>query len=153
VHGANRLASNSLLEGLVYGARAAQNMREHLQSSHPRRVANAKGAATNSNGQPAETEKLLKKVQSLMWQNVGVVREGKNLRQVVAELSALQPPAGSDRRTSEAANILQAGLLIARSALAREESRGAHYRLDYPLKNEARFHNHSVVSGEKIRFE
>jgi len=153
VHGANRLASNSLLEGLVYGARAAENMREHLRSSHKRPLANAKGVAANSNGQPAETEKFIKKVQSLMWQHVGVVREGKNLRQVVAELSALQVPAGGDRRSREAANILQAGLLIARSALAREESRGAHYRLDYPLKNEAKFHKHSVVSGEKIRFE
>ncbi len=153
VHGANRLASNSLLEGLVYGARAAQNMREHLQSIHKGAVGSAKGAAANSNGQPAETEKFITKVQSLMWQNVGVVREGKNLRQVVAELSAMSAPAGGDRRSREAANILQAGLLIARSALAREESRGAHYRLDYPLKNEAKFHKHSVVSGEKIRFE
>ena len=154
VHGANRLASNSLLEGLVYGARAAQNMREHLRLKHKNGpVASAKGAAANSNGQPAEIEKFIKKVQSLMWQNVGVVREGQNLRQVVAELSALQSPVGGDRRACEAANILQAALLIARSALAREESRGAHYRLDYPLKNEARFHKHSVVSGEKIRFE
>jgi L-aspartate oxidase len=153
VHGANRLASNSLLEGLVYGARAAQKMREHLQVSRRSRTPNSRGETPSSNGQPAETEKFIKKVQSLMWQNVGVVREGKNLRQVVAELSALQPPAGSDRRTSEAANILQAGLLIARSALAREESRGAQYRLDFPLKNDARFHKHSVVSGEKIRFD
>ncbi len=152
VHGANRLASNSLLEGLVYGARAAHHMREQLQPGL-KAPASAKGATAGSNGQPAETEKLIRKVQSLMWQYVGVVREGKGLRQVVSELNALQPPAGGDRRSCEAANILQAGLLIARSALAREESRGAHYRLDYPLKNEAKFHKHSVVSGEKIRFE
>jgi len=151
VHGANRLASNSLLEGLVYGARAAQTMHEQVQTYHIHR--STKNQAANSNGQPAETEKFIKNVQSLMWQNVGVVREGKNLRQVVAELSALHAPAGGDRRACEAANILQSGLLIARSALAREESRGAHYRLDFPLKNEARFHRHSVVSGEKIRFE
>ncbi len=154
VHGANRLASNSLLEGLVYGARAAQNMREHFHATHRKGpAASAKGAPANSNGLPAETEQFIRKVQSLMWQNVGVVREGKNLRQVVADLSDLKPPAGGDRRSCEATNILQAGLLIARSALAREESRGAHYRLDYPLKNEARFHKHSVASGEKIRFE
>ena len=153
VHGANRLASNSLLEGLVYGARAAQNMRERFQSGHNAPVASAKGSSEASNGQPAETEKFIQKVQSLMWQYVGVVRDGKGLRQVVAALSALPAPQGGDRRSHEAANILQAGLLIARSALAREESRGAHYRLDYPLKNEARFHKHSVVSGEKIRFE
>ncbi len=153
VHGANRLASNSLLEGLVYGARAAQNMREHFRASQRSQVANAKSAVANSNGQPGETETFIKKVQSLMWQNVGIVREGKNLRQAVAELSAMRAPAGGDRRTCEAANILQAALLIARSALAREESRGAHYRLDFPLKNEAKFRKHSVVSGEKIRFE
>ncbi len=153
VHGANRLASNSLLEGLVYGARVAQNMREHFRASQRSQVANAKSAVANSNGQPGETETFIKKVQSLMWQNVGIVREGKNLRQAVAELSAMRAPAGGDRRTCEAANILQAALLIARSALAREESRGAHYRLDFPLKNEAKFHKHSVVSGEKIRFE
>ncbi len=153
VHGANRLASNSLLEGLVYGARAAQNMREHFRASRRSQVANAKSAVANSNGQPGETETFIKKVQSLMWQNVGIVREGKNLRQAVAELSAMRAPAGGDRRTCEAANILQAALLIARSALAREESRGAHYRLDFPLKNEAKFRKHSVVSGEKIRFE
>jgi len=156
VHGANRLASNSLLEGLVYGARAAQNMREHLRSKHRNRpVASPPQRAANSNGQPAETERFINKVQSLMWQYVGVVRDGKGLRQVVSELSALQehPPEGGDRRAHEAANILESGLLIARSALAREESRGAHYRLDYPLKNEAKFHKHSVVSGEKIRFE
>jgi len=58
-----------------------------------------------------------------------------------------------DRRSHEAANILQAGLLIARSALAREESRGAHYRLDFPLKNDAKFCKHSVVCGEAVSFE
>src|SRR5271165_3764821 len=156
VHGANRLASNSLLEGLVYGARAAQNMREHLRSKHKNGpLASARQQAANGNGQPTETETFINKVRSLMWQYVGVVRDGKGLRQVVSELSALREhlPAGGDRRSHEAANILDSGLLIARSALAREESRGAHYRLDYPLKNETKFHKHSVMSGEKIRFE
>ena len=156
MHGANRLASNSLLEGLVYGARAAQDMREHLQSPHHHAAsAAAKNTAAPSNGQAAQVEGFIKKVQALMWQYVGVVRDGKGLRQVVSELSELQKqqPTSGDRRSHEAANILQAGLLIARSALAREESRGAHYRLDFPLKNDAKFHKHSVVSGDKIRFE
>ena len=153
VHGANRLASNSLLEGLVYGARAAQQIREQRRAGHSAAVAGGKPLSGNSNGQPAATEAFIKKVQTLMWQNVGVVRDGKSLRQMIAELSAMNPPQGADRRTYEAANILQTGLLIARSALAREESRGAQYRVDYPLKNETRFHKHSVVSGEKIRFE
>jgi L-aspartate oxidase len=156
VHGANRLASNSLLEGLVYGARAAQNMREHLRPRHEHSaVASAESTASSANGQPTQVEAFIKQVQALMWQYVGVVRDGKGLRQVVSELSELQKqqPASGDRRSHEAANILQAGLLIARSALAREESRGAHYRLDFPLKNDAKFHKHSVVCGEKIGFQ
>jgi L-aspartate oxidase len=156
VHGANRLASNSLLEGLVYGARAAEDMRDQLRSPvQHASVAAATGATANTNGQSGEVEQLIKKVQSLMWQRVGVVRDGKALQQVVPELKALQEclPASGDRRALEAANILQTGLLIARSALAREESRGAHYRLDHPLKNDVKYHKHSVISGDQIRFQ
>jgi len=127
VHGANRLASNSLLEGLVYGARAAQNMREQLHSANKHGA--VASAAAGNHGQSAETEKFIKKVQSLMWQHVGVVRDGKALQQVVPALRAMQSqaPQAGDRRSHEAVNIVEAGLLIARSALAREESRGAHY--------------------------
>lgn len=156
VHGANRLASNSLLEGLVYGARAAKDMREHLKAGmkHPR-APRSQPAATSRNGQTSDAEKFIQKVQTLMWECVGIVRDGRALQRVVSELCALQAqtPCLGDRRSREAANILQAGLLIARSALAREESRGAHYRLDCPLKNDARYRKHSVLSGENIRFE
>ena len=153
VHGANRLASNSLLEGLVYGARAAQSMRERLgtRAGH-RAAASALVPVVSGNGQGAEVEKFIKKVQAMMWDRVGIVRERKVLQQAVEELRALQPSSGGDRRSLEAANILAAGLLIARSALARVESRGAHYRLDCPLKDDVKFRKHSVISGENIRF-
>lgn len=156
VHGANRLASNSLLEGLVYGARAARSMSETLAASSQARSNSAAPTATqSSNGNALEAEAFIQKVQTLMWQHVGVVREGKSLRAVITELEALQQhaPKPESRRSREAANIVQTGLLIARSALAREESRGAHYRMDCPLKNDAKFRKHSIVSGEKIRFE
>jgi len=156
VHGANRLASNSLLEGLVYGARAAHSMRE-IPGSPAKRATNAAPQVTpaSGNGRAPEVEKLIQKVQALMWERVGVVRDGKALQQVVPELRALQAQALplNDRRSHEAANILQAGLLIARAALAREESRGAHYRLDHPLKNDVKYHKHSVISGDDIRFQ
>jgi len=156
VHGANRLASNSLLEGLVYGARAAQDMREQLRAESKRTAgASPQVAGASGNGQAGDVEKFIQKVQSLMWEHVGVVRDGKALQQVVLELRVLQERAPSlgDRRSNEAVNILQAGLLIARSALAREESRGAHYRLDHPLKNDVKYRKHSVVTGDNIRFE
>ncbi len=156
VHGANRLASNSLLEGLVFGARAARNMRQNMPAlSKQSQTRTAPPLPANRNGNAAEVEALIRNVQSRMWQDVGVVRDGKALRQVVADLTVMQQqlPGSGGRRSQEAANILQTGLLIARSALAREESRGAHYRLDYPLKNDAKFRKHSIVTGQNIRFE
>ncbi len=154
VHGANRLASNSLLEGLVYGARAARSMRNEVRSAETPTRATTKRAPHN-NGSSADTEMFIQKVQAMMWRHVAVVRDGKALKQVVNDLEALrtQLPKSGDRRSHEAANILQTGLLIARSALAREESRGAHYRLDFPLKNDRKFNKHSVVKGEAISFE
>jgi L-aspartate oxidase len=154
VHGANRLASNSLLEGLVYGTRAARAMHSEMLSPQASMKVPSKSTAP-PNGSTADTEKLIQKVQSIMWQNVAVVRDGKTLRQALSELTALQAsaPTATDRRAHEAHNILQTAMLIARSALAREESRGAHYRLDYPLKNDLKFSKHSVVRADSISFE
>jgi L-aspartate oxidase len=153
VHGANRLASNSLLEGLVYGARAATAMRDEAITTHL--SIPIPTMPQSSNGNNAEVEALIRQVQSLMWQHAGVVREGNSLRQVVGELSRLQQeaPKPGSRLAREAANILDTGLLIARAALAREESRGAHYRTDFPLKNDVKFHKHSVIRDDAIRFE
>lgn len=153
VHGANRLASNSLLEGLVYGARAAKAMQDETGATCESIPVAA--SAQSSNGHNAEVESLIRQVQSLMWQHVGVVREGSSLREVVGELIRLkeQTATPATRAAREAANILDTGLLIARAALAREESRGAHYRTDFPLKNDAKFQKHSVICGNSIRFE
>jgi len=154
VHGANRLASNSLLEGLVYGARAARAMRNEVQAPLLSSTAIPKPPA-QGNGNSTEVERLIQKVQSILWQHVAVVRDGKSLRLALAGLSALQSgnPAPCGRRAYEAGNILHAGMLITRSALAREESRGAHYRIDFPIKNDRKFAKHSVVRGERVTFE
>jgi L-aspartate oxidase len=153
VHGANRLASNSLLEGLVYGARAARAMRARMQPT-PSASTIAPQASVEPNGSTGDVDKIIQRVQSLMWQNVAVVREGKALRQTLADLTSIATtvPQATGRRAHEAANILQTGMLITRSALARLESRGAHYRLDYPIKDDAKYKKHSVVQGESVRF-
>ncbi len=158
VHGANRLASNSLLEGLVFGARAASSL---AQTSKPAGTATAVkvtaqngGTRVPSTADPA-TEALIKQVQSTMWQQVGIVRERKPLQDAIEKLQALRTnlPVGSTRRACEAANIVDCALLITRSALARQESRGAHYRLDFPIPDDKKFLKHSVVIGDQIRFE
>jgi L-aspartate oxidase len=153
VHGANRLASNSLLEGLVYGARAGKAMREEGRSIGT----NAAKSATNA--QPAlegkNAEEMISQVQELMWRDVGIVRCGGTLRGAIQRLEQLQAELPQDgcRRAWEARNINQTGLLIAKSALARLESRGAHYRTDYPTHDDKKFLKHSVIKGEAIRFE
>ncbi len=90
-----------------------------------------------------------------MWRDVGIVREGKRLRGAIAALKELQGqlPEAHCRREWEAHNVAAIAQLIARAALAREESRGAHYRLDYPAHNDARFLKHSIIVGDKVRFE
>ena len=157
VHGANRLASNSLLEGLVYGARAAQAMaNENQVEKHADPMPKCKKPEACAPPPPCpDAEALIQKVKAIMWQNVGIVREGKKLREAVPKLQELvsATPTGTSRRCWEAANIAQTAFLIARSALAREESRGAHYRLDYPYHSEPKFLKHSIVSKERIRFE
>ena len=153
VHGANRLASNSLLEGLVYGARAARTLAAEGKTGAST-AAETAVAATEMKSACEKAEGVLRQVQAAMWRDVGIVRDGQRLRDVIAELEALRSdvPAPASRKAWEAANVLGTGLLIARSALAREESRGAHYRTDFP-DHRAEFLKHSVVRDGKIVFE
>src|ERR1035437_2941067 len=141
VHGANRLASNSLLEGVVFGIRAGRAMRE-ADPADP-------GTAPGQEGTPrAAQEARLGRgmsvpdaIQRIAWEKCGIVRSAEGLREAAAQLEALAPESPEER------NPRQVALLIARCALARQESRGAHFRTDYPETREA-FARHSVVSRQ-----
>jgi L-aspartate oxidase len=179
VHGATRLADNSLLEGLVYGARTAAAM--VAQRSHPRPMpkpaaartpwhptaattrrhgAAPRPAASVRSTKPSDSlrlgvEQLSDEVRSLMWERVGIIRVAKELGEVVQRLAWLSPaqPAAASLAAWEGRNVLDVARLIARSALAREESRGTHYRSDFPLKNESQPALHSYVSkGAEVYF-
>jgi L-aspartate oxidase len=152
VHGANRLASNSLLEGLVYGARAGMAMRNDLRTLSRHKPSQRE---TASNGPvDAGLEELIGEIQDLMWKDVGIVRTAGGLHRAIHHLERLAPRVAHPRtrRSYEARNLHTAGLLVARSALAREESRGAHYRTDCPAPDDTRFLKHSIVQGSTIRF-
>jgi L-aspartate oxidase len=160
VHGANRLASNSLLEGLVFGARAGCALIEQRPGrGRAAQTASAKHAAAGadppagkSDRRPAsgrtDVDKVTQEVRCLLWDKVGIIRNGKDLREAVKRLDTLSlaAPNGPSRRFCEAQNILRVGRLIAHCAVAREESRGAHYRADFPLKSEAATSKHSFIS-------
>jgi L-aspartate oxidase len=146
VHGANRFPSNSLLEGLVYGARAGRAMREELKQTG--KVASGEKKAASQNGPvDAGIEELIGHIQDILWKDVGIVRTRIGMQEAIEVLEGLAPRVAHPRtrRSHEAANLHLAGLLVARSALAREESRGAHYRTDYPGHDDKKFLRHSVI--------
>lgn len=151
VHGANRLASNSLLEGLVFGARAALAMRRFVTRRR------ASEWPEDPEGPPRPGPGLFQgigslplaaaQVQDAMWRDVGVLRHADGLRRAQALLEealaaarvAPAPPAPEARRVAEAINLVTVGRLVARAAWRREESRGAHYREDFPARDDRRW--------------
>ncbi len=154
VHGANRLASNSLLEGLVFGARAAAAMlNQHVPAPFPTPKPNPRAstfpaaAAAGAATPPSDLQKAVEEARAILWDKVAILREGKHLCAAVKRLEELSQPDAlqTSRSTCEAGNILTVASLIARCALAREESRGAHYRSDFPLKNESKPPRHSYI--------
>lgn len=149
VHGANRLASNSLLEGLVFGARAASAMRE--SGAGP--AGSAKPAREFAASPAAGTASLLKELQQRMWQDAGLLRDAAGLLAMQKELERLRVVPAAERASLELANLHAVAELITLSALAREESRGAHYRNDFPKRDDAHFAKHSVVRGRSVSFE
>jgi L-aspartate oxidase len=151
VHGANRLASNSLLEGLVFGARAAEAM---LADN----LTPAEGARAQS--EPAvlapcdekQVDEAVAGLRQSMWAHAGLLRERSSLsaglsRQAECEalLKRIAEPGKTSRKLVEGLALSSVAQAILLSALAREESRGAHYRNDFPRRDDARFQKHSVL--------
>jgi L-aspartate oxidase len=169
VHGANRLASNSLLEGLVFGARAGQAMIEDAPvgkrsgaalpgSPAPlpgnSSAANKEAAKANAKTSPACA--ALTTIRDVMWREVGILRSGKELADAIKQLECLELPKSEKpaREAHELRNLHALALLIARSGLAREESRGSHYRSEFPFRNDEDFGKHSQAQkGKDVRFE
>jgi len=152
VHGANRLASNSLLEGLVFGARAGHAMGAELTSKSSNSARLAVRPAGGDSG--TDTDQFIHEVQQLMWMQAGIVRSRHGLTDALHKLQAAAEhlPLPYSRHNCEARNIHTAALLIVRSALARLESRGAHYRTDYPEHDDIRFKKHSIATEKGVRF-
>jgi L-aspartate oxidase len=130
-HGANRLASNSLLEAVVYAARIAEDIDGSLIAA-PARL-----PATSMDQQdfamPALEEKSLR---AIMTSHVGVIRHGDRLAEAVRAFAAVE----RDTANIALRNMATTALLVAASAWARRESRGAHYRIDYPTEKPALAH-------------
>jgi L-aspartate oxidase len=151
VHGANRLASNSLLEGLVFGELAARAM----IADAPPAISNLPAVpATVANGATSEaaTERWIDELRNLMWKYAGLLRDANGLHNAQRGLDALAStmPRGTYRRAIEARNLHAVASVIVASALGREESRGAHYRNDFPHKDATA--RHSIMQQGQLQF-
>jgi L-aspartate oxidase len=143
VHGANRLASNSLLEGLVFGARAGSaaatdHAHDRIEAQAAAMEAGSEASTARASGDIALA--VRKRVRRLMWERVGILRSRESIRRALLEFEqiARAPLARASR------NFLNVATLIARAAVWREESRGAHYRTDYPARDDKHWRVHSI---------
>jgi L-aspartate oxidase len=137
-HGANRLASNSMLEVLVFSKRIVEKAENKKIVGTPRQVKEYKCTLPERKSSKTISPVNLRALQELMWNKVGIIRDKTGLVQAVETLAAWQYclPEPTDRHTYELNNLVLTGRLVAEAALIREESRGAHFRSDFPQHSE-----------------
>jgi L-aspartate oxidase len=139
VHGANRLASNSLLEGLVFGARAGESA---LADNAGRAIPNSKSESQEPeirNPESGIATAVRKRVKRVMWERVGILRDKDSLRRALREFEQISRANVS----VSSRNFVTLAKLVAEAALWREESRGGHFRNDFPERDE-KFRLHSI---------
>ena len=161
LHGANRLASNSLLEGLVFGARAGAAMAADAGPlPNGRSLAEPQqptGPLTGAEQQ--QVDALIVQIGQNLWRTAGLLRSAELLgqglgvqRQIAAELATVAAGQRSSRRLAEAEALSRVAESILLASLARTESRGAHFRIDYPERDDRSFAAHSMVQAAQVRF-
>jgi L-aspartate oxidase len=144
LHGANRLASNSLLEGLVYGARAGAAASAELLAEGPDGdafrvppITHPRAEDNGGEGATLDLADIRNSLQSLMWRQVGVERRGAELAEALEAVEGwcryVLPRQFADPQGWQLQNMLQVARLMIASALAREETRGVHFRADCPV--------------------
>ena len=147
LHGANRLASNSLLEGLVYGAHAGKGAALAARSqADDYRVLPIEHAAVEEKGEPLDLSDIRNSLTSLMWRAVGVRRDAASLRSAQESIKTwcryVLPRQFKSPPGWELQNMLVVAHLMVESALMREESRGVHLRTDFPIMDDDAWQRH-----------
>ncbi|WP_246451933.1 L-aspartate oxidase [Alkalicella caledoniensis] len=132
LHGANRLASNSLLEALVFGGNIADVINKNINEVEISSKFSI-SETFNFNGETKPRE-IKKKISKLLWTYAGLKRSKEGLQILISKLEELMEKINvpTEIEDFEAINMLQIGILLAKGALIREESRGGHYRSDFP---------------------
>ena len=145
VHGANRLASNSLLEGLVFGARAGSAMAKETEDFSIPKVVRLARETWQKQYREEENDTRKEEIQNLMSDQVGIIRSGDGLQSALVRLNKIPFSARPLRPSQEGNSLLTNAHLVTLMALFRKESRGAHYRTDYPDRDDAHWRHHVLV--------
>jgi len=165
VHGANRLASNSLLEGLVFGARAGRAASTYGISKTGKKTAKVTfplhqgehGSMTSASPPSrSDIEEIRHLLRKLMWEWVGIIRCAESLgeaRTKLEEWSFILNASFASRRELELQNMIEVSRLITESAVLRQSSVGAHYRSDYPGKSEGWDKHIISAKGKGLQYE
>ena len=134
LHGANRLASNSLLEALVFGRRTGRSLanapRDHVSTDRVARAWSRADVELHRHPRARPTDPVVAELRMVMWRDVGLVRSMTGLRRAQLDIDRLSR--GMGRRVGEIANLLTVARLVTTAAALRTESRGAHFRRDFP---------------------
>lgn len=154
LHGANRLASNSLLEGLVFGHRIAEcahHYRLHISDEYLLQLKLSSPEPPRLAKRTTDIIELRQAMQQIMWREVGLKRNAAGLERALAELEVIgRQLAGQVEQPDylEASNLQTVSMLITRAALLRTESRGGHFREDFPEQNDQDWLKHIVLQGD-----
>ncbi len=149
VHGANRLASNSLLDGLVFGDRIIRWSKDMVKAPMPSLDFGAISSTQLKEPAQIDTAWLRQAIQEIMWENVGIVRSGEGLQGALKFFSSwdhLNHHSNTAVVGLETINMLNLGHLMAKAALVRTESRGGHYRIDYASREDDLWCRHIVLN-------
>ncbi|MHC4123106.1 MAG: L-aspartate oxidase [Planctomycetota bacterium] len=153
LHGANRLASNSLLEGLVFGKTAGRNAAENIQSALSYKRQAIKYQIPYSNRTRLDAADVTNSLRALMWRNVGITRRNQPLAEAQEIIRFWQRYVMDKIFDSpqgwQCQNMLTTSLLMAHCAQLRRESRGVHFRSDFPEINDEQFKKHIEIIKEK----
>ncbi len=153
LHGANRLASNSLLEALVYGAHAGQGASSAAALLHDDFAASViENPHIDALTEPLHLGDIRNALQSLMWRNMGVRRDAEGMREALDSINNwcryVLPRQFPDPSGWELQNMLSVGRLMIEAALQRQETRGSHVRMDFPTTDDEHWHRHIAFRRE-----
>jgi L-aspartate oxidase len=154
VHGANRLASNSLLEGLVFGARAGEAMAADRNPTPPADEPRPSGSVPSVSASPASSAAIRAAIQERCWESLGLERNGEGLATLIGWLEHTRAEVGAspaDRAAAETRNLAAVAWAMSRSAAFRQESRGAHFRTDFPQADDEGFRGHTLLDQGGVR--